>query len=86
VRQKIRDVSEMVAVRAVEVRPVMELAHLVYADAFEVISRGLDRVEESDRLAVGERHDEIGAGTDVVEDGVGDPWLGDHPRRLGVDA
>ena len=61
--------AEAVAVPAVEVGAVVEGVHLVHPHAVEVagLGRRLDRVEDGDGLAVGERDDEVGTGTDECQ-------------------
>ena len=72
--------TQPVAERAVQVRPVVEGVHLVDPDTAEPVGVGLDGVEQRHRLAVGQRHDEIGAGPEVVEHGLG-ARDGSHPRQ-----
>ena len=59
--QEVRDVAQCIAERAVQVRAVVEGVHLVDPDAREVGGVPLDGVEQRDRLAVGERDDDVGA-------------------------
>ena len=49
----------------------MEGVHLVHAHTLEARRRGLDDVEQADRLAVCERQDEVLPGADVVEHALG---------------
>ena len=74
--------SQPVAERAGEVGAVPEGVHLVDAHALEAIGGRLDRVQQADRLAVGERQDDVGTGSDVVENGLGRGLSGRlHDRR-----
>ena len=41
--------------------PVVQGVHLVDRDAFEAVGVGLDGVEQADRLAVRQRHDDVGS-------------------------
>ena len=61
---------------AVQVRAIVQGVHLVHVDALQLGRVRLDGVEEDDRLAVGEGHDQVGARLDVVED---------SGRRRGVE-
>jgi hypothetical protein len=45
--------------------------HLVDAHPFQTVGGGLDRVQQGDRLTVGQGDDQVGTGSDVVEDGPG---------------
>ena len=54
-----------------QIRPVVHRVHLVHPNSVEPIGVGLDGVEQRDRLAVGQRHDDVGTGTDVLEHVVG---------------
>ena len=63
--------AEPVAVGAVQVRPIVQGVHLVDTDARQLVGRALDRVEQRDRLAVGERHDQVGSRADVIEHSLG---------------
>ena len=47
--------------RPVEVRAVVHGVHLVHRHVVEIAGVGLDGVEQDDRLAVGQRQDEVGA-------------------------
>ena len=71
VGQEVGHVAQAVAERAVQVRPVVDGVHLVDRHAFEAVGVGLDGVEQADRLAVGQRHDDVGARGDVIENGLG---------------
>ena len=73
-REEVRHVQQVVAHGAVQVGPVVERVHLVHANAAEAIRVRLDRVEDGHRLAVGERHDQVGAVLDVVEHVFRRPW------------
>ena len=88
VRQEVRDVQQGVPHRPVQVGPVVEDVHLVDAHAPEPAGGrpGLERVDDAHRLAVGERHDDVGAVADVVEHGLGrhrtgGAALAGHARR-----
>ena len=59
--------AQPVAELAADVRPLVQRVHLVHADALELLLVALEHVEEPDRLAVGERNDQVGARADVVE-------------------
>jgi hypothetical protein len=52
----------------VEVGTVVERVHLVDANAAQAVCGGFDRIEHRNGLAVGERHDQVGAVLDVLED------------------
>ena len=67
-REEVRDVSEPVAVGAGEVRPIVDRVHLVDPDTVESIGRRFDRVQDTGRLTVGERDDQLGSRPDVVQD------------------
>ena len=71
VGQEVRDVTEAVTERAVQVGPVVDGVHLVDADAVEVGCVGLDGIEQGHRLAVRQRHDQVGPRPDVLEHRVG---------------
>lgn len=71
VRQKIRDVFEVIAELPGQVRAGVEGVHLVDPDVLQHGCGLLDLVEQCGRLAVGERHDQLGAGSDVFEDVAG---------------
>jgi hypothetical protein len=58
------------AVRAVQVRAVVQSVHLVDGDSDQGVGRRLDRVEGQHRLAGGEGHDDLGAGSQLVEEGI----------------
>ena len=58
---------QAVAVGAVQVRMVVQRVHLVDAYVGEVVGVRVDRVDERARLAVRERHDQVGRAPDVVE-------------------
>ena len=73
--------TQVVTEDAVEVRPVVDGVHLVDADGVEVGCMGLDGIEQGHRLAVRQRHDQVGPGTDVLEDCAG-PAGGCHGRPL----
>ena len=60
--------QEVVAACSVQVGTVVECVHLVDPDAAEPRRVGLDGVEDRDRLAVGERHDEICTVVDQIQD------------------
>ena len=60
-----------VAELAADVRPLVKGVHLVHADAAQVLLVLLQHVQKPDRLAVGEREDEVGAGPDVRQDILG---------------
>ena len=62
--------------RAVEVRPVVQGVHLVHRHAVEIAGVGLDGVEQDDRLAVGQRQDQVRARVEVLQ-------YGSRRRRLG---
>ncbi len=66
--------AQAVAEAAMQIRPIAQHVHLVHAHALESLSRGLDGVHDRDRLAIGDRHDEIGAAPDVVKYGIGNRW------------
>ena len=83
VGEEVRDVAQPVAELAVEVGPVVQCVHLVHADAVRAVGRGLDRVEQRDRLAVGERHDDVGARADVLEDSIRIGGLPHHRVNVG---
>ena len=59
VGQEVGAVTDAVAEGAVERRPVVEGVHLVDAQARRTVGVGLDRVEHGDRLAVGQRDDDV---------------------------
>ena len=46
----------------------MEGVHLMDPHTLEFVSGALDLVEQASGFAVGERHDQLGAGSDVIED------------------
>lgn len=46
----------------------MDRVHLVDAHALEPVGVGFDRIQQGGRLAIGERDDQLGAGSDVGED------------------
>ena len=94
--QEVRHVQQVVAELAVQVGPVVQRVHLVHPHAVEALGVGLDGVEHRHGLAVGERHDQVVAVVDVVEDvartsdhglppahdrGLGDPHSGRSPAR-----
>jgi hypothetical protein len=54
-------------VGAVEVRALVQCVHLVQAHVLEALVVGLERIDDGDRLAVGHRHDDVGARGDVRE-------------------
>ena len=66
--------QQMFAKGAVEVGPIVQCVHLVYADAAEAIRVRFDCVEDGYRLAVGQRHDQVGAVLDAVEHVFRRPW------------
>ncbi len=77
--------AQPIAERAVQVRPVVQAVHLVDPHAFEAVGRGLDGIDQRHRFAVGERHDEVGVRTDVIEHRVGRRGsgnLGGHDEKL----
>ena len=63
--------TQPVAEFAVQVGPIVDRVHLVHPDAVEAVGVGLDGVEQCDRLAVRQRHDDVSTGTEVVEHGLG---------------
>ena len=69
---------QMVAVRVVEIRMVVERVHLMHPDVRELVRVRVERVDERARLAVRERNDDVGAVDDVFEHGFGG---GERPRR-----
>ena len=52
---------------AVQVRPVVDDVHLVDAQALEAVGVGLDGIEQRHRFAVGQRHDDVAVGRQVIE-------------------
>ncbi len=68
VREEVGDVTQVVAVLAVDRRPRMLRVHLVQAHAVELRVVGLERVDHADGLPVDRADDHVGAGLDVVED------------------
>ena len=62
---------QVVAELAVQVGPIVDGVHLVDHDAVQLVGVRLDGIEQRHRLAVGQRHDEVGSTTDVFEDGIG---------------
>ena len=63
--------AEVVAVYPVEVRPVVQAVHLVHAHVAQLLAVRVDGVHHRPRLAVGEGDDDVGAGVDEGEDGLG---------------
>ncbi len=49
----------------------MQGMHLMHRDALQLIGRSLDGIEQGDRLAVGNGHDEVSAGCNVADQRVG---------------
>ena len=78
--------TQSVAVPAVQVAPVVQGVHLVHPHALQLAGRGgrLDGVEDGDGLAVGEGHDEVGAGRDECQHilGTAGRRQGGHPHFL----
>ena len=62
--------AHAVAVGTVQVRAVVDGVHLVDAEPGEPVGVRFDGVEEGDRFAVGERHDDVGRRSEVVEHGL----------------
>ena len=69
VRQEVRAVADAVAERAVQRRPVVERVHLVDPQRRRTGRRGPRWRRGRDRLAVGERHDDVATRAEVVEHG-----------------
>src|SRR5262249_21294556 len=66
--EEVRDVPQSITVNAMQVRAVVQRVHLVHPHFVQGVRVRVDRVEQDPGLAVRERHDEIGAGGDVLED------------------
>ena len=49
------------------VAPIVDGQRLVHGDSLELSGRGLDGVEHRHRLTVGDLHDQVRAGPDVLE-------------------
>jgi hypothetical protein len=64
-------VPDALAERTVQGRAVVEGVHLMDPQPVEAVGVGLDGVEDGDRFAVCQRHDDIAVGRQVVEDTVG---------------
>jgi hypothetical protein len=83
-------VLQTVTERGMKVGPVMKGVHLVDPDALETIGAALDGVEKRHRLAVRERHDQIGAPPDEADDGVrsrrSEPRTIGHETSPGIQA
>ena len=71
VRQEVGDVAQPARIGAVQIGPIVQRVHLVHDDVPELIGVLLDGVHERDRLAVGQRQDEIGTVLDVLHHRVG---------------
>jgi hypothetical protein len=51
----------------VEIGMVVEGVHLMDADVVELVGRGIDGSHHGHGLSVGERNDDVGAGSEVIE-------------------
>lgn len=74
-REEVRHVEEVLSNGAVQVGPIVQCVHLVDAHAGPARRMGLDGIEHTDRLAVGERHDQVCAVLDGVKDVLGGTGL-----------
>jgi hypothetical protein len=83
--QEVGHVTQPVAEGAEDVRPLVQRVHLVDAHALERLGVLLERVDQADRLAVGERQDHVGLRSDVTEDVLGTTRLRQHAGHRAQD-
>ncbi len=60
---------QMVTKCAMQIGPIAQAVHLMDANAGQLLGFGLEGIDQSDRLAVGERHDDISAVANVIKHG-----------------
>ena len=67
VREEVRHMTQPIAVGAVQVRTIAQHMHLMHPHPRQLLGFAFDRIEQRDRLAVGQRDDDVASRVEVIQ-------------------